>query len=122
MSPLCPSLTASPESVVLANSPFSFVEENRTDWVPSFITPDTSWIDFQIPGDAEAPMPTHQNERLEKCPTTTCEYHIKGFEWKYDKNRHTIAHYEGTMVCGFCPGSGSAAERAFDRADSSSDT
>ena len=57
------------------------------------------------------------NERPEKCPIATCEYHTKGFARKYDKNRHTLTHYKGTMVCGFCPGSGSAAEKAFNRAD-----
>lgn len=62
-------------------------------------------------------MLTHQNERPEKCPIATCDYHIKGFARKYDKNRHTLTHYKGTMVCGFCPGSGSAAEKSFNRAD-----
>lgn len=62
-------------------------------------------------------MLTHQNERPEKCPIQTCEYHIKGFARKYDKNRHTLTHYKGTMVCGFCPGNGSAAEKSFNRAD-----
>lgn len=28
-----------------------------------------------------------------------------------------MTHYKGTMVCGFCPGSGSAAEKSFNRAD-----
>jgi len=62
-------------------------------------------------------MLTHQNERPEKCPIPTCEYHTKGFARKYDKNRHTLTHYKGTMVCGFCPGSGSNAEKSFNRAD-----
>jgi hypothetical protein len=62
-------------------------------------------------------MLTHQNERPEKCPILTCDYHIKGFSRKYDKNRHTLTHYKGNMVCGFCPGSGSAAEKSFNRAD-----
>ncbi|OQO08630.1 hypothetical protein B0A48_06500 [Cryoendolithus antarcticus] len=67
--------------------------------------------------DLKAHMITHQNERPEKCPIPTCEYHHKGFARKYDKNRHTLTHYKGTMVCGFCPGSGSAAEKSFNRAD-----
>lgn len=67
--------------------------------------------------DLKAHMLTHQTERPEKCPIQTCEYHIKGFARKYDKNRHTLTHYKGTMVCGFCPGSGSAAEKSFNRAD-----
>lgn len=62
-------------------------------------------------------MLTHQSERPEKCPIVTCEYHLKGFARKYDKNRHTLTHYKGTMVCGFCPGSVSAAEKSFNRAD-----
>src|SRR5258706_13503458 len=36
---------------------------------------------------------------------------------KIRKTRHTLTHYKGTMVCGFCPGSGSAAEKSFNRAD-----
>lgn len=67
--------------------------------------------------DIKAHMLTHQNERPEKCPIATCEYHVKGFARKYDKNRHTLTHYKGTMVCGFCPGSGSATEKSFNRAD-----
>ncbi|KAH8815612.1 hypothetical protein F5884DRAFT_871954 [Xylogone sp. PMI_703] len=67
--------------------------------------------------DLKAHMLTHQNERPEKCPIQTCDYHIKGFARKYDKNRHTLTHYKGTMVCGFCPGSGSTAEKSFNRAD-----
>ncbi|KAL4969332.1 putative C2H2 finger domain protein [Aspergillus stella-maris] len=67
--------------------------------------------------DLRAHMLTHQSERPEKCPIVTCEYHIKGFARKYDKNRHTLTHYKGTMVCGFCPGSGSPAEKSFNRAD-----
>ncbi|CAL8575430.1 hypothetical protein XPA_001353 [Xanthoria parietina] len=67
--------------------------------------------------DLKAHMLTHQSERPEKCPIITCEYHQKGFARKYDKNRHTLTHYKGTMVCGFCPGSGSAAEKSFNRAD-----
>ncbi|EKG18310.1 Zinc finger C2H2-type/integrase DNA-binding protein [Macrophomina phaseolina MS6] len=67
--------------------------------------------------DLKAHMLTHQSERPEKCPITSCEYHLKGFARKYDKNRHTLTHYKGTMVCGFCPGSGSAAEKSFNRAD-----
>jgi hypothetical protein len=67
--------------------------------------------------DLKAHLLTHQQERPEKCPIQSCEYHIKGFSRKYDKNRHTLTHYKGTMVCGFCPGSGSAAEKSFNRAD-----
>jgi len=67
--------------------------------------------------DLKAHMLTHQRERPEKCPISTCEYSTKGFARKYDCQRHTLTHYKGTMVCGFCPGSGSAAEKSFNRAD-----
>ena len=67
--------------------------------------------------DLKAHMLTHQSERPEKCPIATCSYHQKGFARKYDKNRHTLTHYKGNMVCGFCPGSGSASEKSFNRAD-----
>jgi len=59
-------------------------------------------------------MLTHQNDRPEKCPIQTCDYHIKGFARKYDKNRHTLTHYKGTVVCPFCP---SSVEKSFNRAD-----
>jgi hypothetical protein len=62
-------------------------------------------------------MLTHMEERPEKCPIETCEYHTKGFARKYDKNRHALTHYKGTMVCPFCPGAGTAYEKAFNRAD-----
>ena len=67
--------------------------------------------------DIAAHMLTHMEERPEKCPIETCEYHIKGFARKYDKNRHALTHYKGTMVCPFCPGAGTAYEKAFNRAD-----
>jgi len=67
--------------------------------------------------DLKAHMLTHQSERPEKCPIASCEYHIKGFARKYDKNRHTLTHYKGTMVCSFCPDTGTSAEKTFNRAD-----
>jgi hypothetical protein len=67
--------------------------------------------------DLKAHMLTHMVERPEKCPIRTCDYHIKGFARKYDKNRHTLTHYKGTMVCGFCPNSGTVSEKSFNRAD-----
>ena len=67
--------------------------------------------------DLKSHILTHQAERPEKCPIVTCEYHHKGFARRYDRNRHTLTHYKGTMVCGFCPGSGSVAEKSFNRAD-----
>jgi hypothetical protein len=65
----------------------------------------------------KAHIVTHENVRPEKCPIPSCDYHTKGFARKHDKNRHLLTHYKGTMVCGFCPGSGSAAEKSFNRAD-----
>lgn len=67
--------------------------------------------------DLAAHMLTHQEERPEKCPIESCEYHVKGFARKYDKNRHALTHYRGTMVCPFCPGAGTGYEKAFNRAD-----
>lgn len=67
--------------------------------------------------DLAAHMLTHMEERPEKCPIETCEYHTKGFARKYDKNRHALTHYKGTMVCPFCPNAGTAYEKAFNRAD-----
>ena len=60
---------------------------------------------------------THLSERPFKCPISTCEYHQIGFARKYDQSRHTLTHFKGTMVCGFCPGVGPAAEKSFNRAD-----
>lgn len=71
----------------------------------------------RIVKDLAAHMLTHQEERPEKCPIVTCEYHTKGFARKYDKNRHALTHYRGTMVCPFCPGVGSPYEKVFGRAD-----
>lgn len=67
--------------------------------------------------DLKAHMLTHETKRPEKCPIKTCDYHTKGFARKYDKNRHTLTHFKRKMVCGFCPGVGSAAEKSFNRAD-----
>ncbi|KAL7794534.1 hypothetical protein V8C37DRAFT_375918, partial [Trichoderma ceciliae] len=67
--------------------------------------------------DLAAHMLTHQEERPEKCPIESCEYHTKGFARKYDKNRHALTHYRGTMACPFCPGVGSSYAKAFNRAD-----
>ncbi|KFH45764.1 Metallothionein expression activator-like protein [Hapsidospora chrysogenum ATCC 11550] len=67
--------------------------------------------------DLASHMLTHQEERPEKCPIESCEYHTKGFARKYDKNRHALTHYKGIMVCPFCPGAGTAFEKTFNRAD-----
>ena len=67
--------------------------------------------------DLKAHMLTHMSERPEKCPIVICDYHQKGFARKYDRNRHVLTHYKGTMICPFCPGSGTAAEKSFNRHD-----
>jgi hypothetical protein len=67
--------------------------------------------------DLKSHMLTHQNERPEKCPIPSCDYHTKGFARTHDNNRHVLTHYKGKLVCGFCPGSGSATEKSFNRAD-----
>lgn len=64
--------------------------------------------------DLAAHMLTHQEERPEKCPIESCEYHLKGFARKYDKNRHALTHYKGTMSCPFCP---TVHGKVFNRAD-----
>lgn len=68
--------------------------------------------------DLKAHLLTHQDERPEKCPIASCEFHKRGFARKYDRNRHLVTtHYKSTVVCGFCPGSGSATEKTFHRTD-----
>ncbi|OBR05129.1 Zinc finger protein [Colletotrichum higginsianum IMI 349063] len=100
---------AEPMSLSQMNSPSNKTLDNRTR-CPH---PDCGRV-FK---DLAAHMLTHQEERPEKCPIETCEYHTKGFARKYDKNRHALTHYKGTMVCPFCPGVGTAYEKAFNRAD-----
>ena len=46
--------------------------------------------------------PTLQDLRPEKCSVLTCEYHKTGFARKYDCDRHTLTHYQRTMICCFC--------------------
>lgn len=60
---------------------------------------------------------TRQGEKPEKCPISTCEYHTKGFARIYDKNRHLLSHYQGIIVCPFCPSVGMPKEKSFSRAD-----
>jgi hypothetical protein len=67
--------------------------------------------------DLKSHMLAHQNERTKKCPIKTCEYHIRGFAKAYDRVRHTNTHLKATMVCGFCPGILSSAEKTFNRCD-----
>ncbi|KAH8654799.1 hypothetical protein BGZ61DRAFT_373144 [Ilyonectria robusta] len=67
--------------------------------------------------DLKAHTFTHARERPEKCPIKACEYHVRGFSRKHDRNRHALNHYRGTLICGFCPGLGSPAEISFNRLD-----
>lgn len=55
-----------------------------------------------------------QDQRPEKCPLETC---AKAFDRKFDKNRHTLTHFKGTLVCRFCPQFGSAGLQQFTRVD-----
>lgn len=67
--------------------------------------------------DLKAHMLTHQDRRPQKCPIKTCPYHTRGFARTYDRNRHTLGHFRGTLVCGFCPGPGTSTEKSFCRVD-----
>lgn len=67
--------------------------------------------------DLAAHMLTHQAERPEKCPSRSCIYHSKGFARKYDRNRHALTHYRGTLVCPLCPEKDLHGEGVFHRAD-----
>ncbi|KAK8088252.1 Zinc finger protein RME1 [Apiospora hydei] len=107
---LAPSIAPSLDSAMHSSSPIAPKIEDNRNKCPH---PDCGRV-FK---DLAAHMLTHQEERPEKCPIETCEYHIKGFARKYDKNRHALTHYKGTMVCPFCPGPGTAYEKAFNRAD-----
>jgi len=51
-------------------------------------------------------------DRSEKCPVLSCEFNLKGFARKYDRDRHALMHYEGPMKCGFCE-----IPKIFNRAD-----
>lgn len=116
-----------PASVYDRRSSISSVQSRRSQQSPALSSVEDddvkekgrcTWPDCgRVFKDLKAHRLTHLSERPEKCPIMTCEYHTKGFARKYDKNRHTLTHYKGTMVCGFCPGSGSPAEKSFNRAD-----
>ncbi|KAJ1333030.1 PR domain zinc finger protein 5 [Microdochium nivale] len=107
---LGPSVASSLDGSMIQSSPITPKVEDNRNRCPH---PDCGRV-FK---DLAAHMLTHQEERPEKCPIETCEYHVKGFARKYDKNRHALTHYKGTMVCPFCPGPGTAYEKAFNRAD-----
>uniref|UniRef100_A0A8H7N576 C2H2-type domain-containing protein n=1 Tax=Bionectria ochroleuca TaxID=29856 RepID=A0A8H7N576_BIOOC len=53
--------------------------------------------------DLKTHLLTHSTERPEKCPMRNCEYYRKGFARKYDRNRHVLTHFKGTIICGVCP-------------------
>jgi hypothetical protein len=125
---MVPQTHSRPVSVYDRRSSISSIQSRRSQHSPALSSVETdedirekgrcSYPDCgRVFKDLKAHMLTHMPERPEKCPIMTCEYHIKGFARKYDKNRHTLTHYKGTMVCGFCPGSGSPAEKSFNRAD-----
>ncbi|RDW79285.1 uncharacterized protein DSM5745_06137 [Aspergillus mulundensis] len=66
---------------------------------------------------SEVDMVSYGSERPEQCPIVTCNYHARGFARKYDKRRHLLTHYGGSMMCGFCPDSVPDVSKSFDRAD-----
>jgi hypothetical protein len=45
---------------------------------------------------------SHLLDRPEKCPLTSCEFHVRGFARRFDKHRHMRTHFQGTLYCGFC--------------------
>jgi hypothetical protein len=54
------------------------------------------------------------DKRPEKCPLETC---TKSFDRKFDRNRHALTHFKGTLMCRFCPQFGSAGLHQFARVD-----
>ena len=68
--------------------------------------------------DLKGLMLTHENIRLEKCPIENCEYYIKGFARKYDRDRYILAHSMMKLVCAFRPGSDTENEACFFPVDS----
>lgn len=68
--------------------------------------------------DLRAHMIEHRDRRPWKCPIVDCEYHTIGFEHEYqDRSHRLIKHYRGVMVCRFCPGAGTSAEKSYKRMD-----
>ncbi|KAL2020682.1 hypothetical protein VTK56DRAFT_8078 [Thermocarpiscus australiensis] len=117
-----------PPPIIIQSTQSTFLPPTqilKSDEAPHAPAPSSSAVRNRCPHpecgrvfkDLAAHMLTHMEERPEKCPIETCEYHIKGFARKYDKNRHALTHYKGTMVCPFCPGAGTPYEKAFNRAD-----
>ncbi len=79
-------------------------------------TPFSSEDLFQQPAKS-TDWPLTSNMQPEKCPIVNSSYHLKGFARKSDQNRHSLTDYKDTMVCGFSPGSASAAQKSFVRKD-----
>ena len=73
--------------------------------------------EVRLTGHRLDPAQTEGLLRPEKCSIATCEYHQIGFRRKHDQNQHILTHSKGVIVCGFCPGSASAAEKTFNRTD-----
>ena len=67
--------------------------------------------------DINAHLLTHQHERPLKCPLVSCEYSVRGFSRKHDRNRHVLVHFEGLLSCSICRGVGTATEKRFYRVD-----
>lgn len=116
------SLTTLPGSMINSNAAGGFEDGPRIEIIParSFSSSggrNTCPRCGRAMKDLQAHMLTHLDERPEKCPIETCEFHIKGFARKYDKNRHTLIHYKGNMICPFCPGVGTEFAKGFNRVD-----
>ncbi|CAH0052368.1 unnamed protein product [Clonostachys solani] len=67
--------------------------------------------------DLKTHLLTHSTERPEKCPMRNCEYYRKGFARKYDRNRHVLTHFKGTIICGVCPDGEDSNKITFYRPD-----
>ena len=67
--------------------------------------------------DLKAHMLTHQDERPEKRPVTSCEYHDRGFAQEHDRYRHTLTHFQEEIICGFYPQSDESVEESFSKID-----
>ncbi|KAF2400547.1 hypothetical protein EJ06DRAFT_434184 [Trichodelitschia bisporula] len=65
--------------------------------------------------DVDNEPPSNISGGPEKCPVQTCEYHVKGFARKRDRDIHVpIQHYKGPMMCPFCTDAEGGALRRFD--------
>ena len=50
---------------------------------------------------------------FETCPLKSCEYHLRGFSNKYQRDFHVVEHFTGPLECGFCPKDIAKGDRSF---------